>query len=94
MTVVILEDASEDLESGAQFYEACATGVGNYFVDSILSDLDSLILFAGVIQSTLDFIGCCRGDSHLASTMKWKAMWPTFMPFWIFGATLSGFGNV
>ncbi len=48
MTVVILEDAAEDLESGAQFYESCATGVGDYFLDSILSDLDSLILFAGV----------------------------------------------
>ena len=43
MTVVILE-AAEDLESGAQFYESCATGVGDYFLDSILSDLDSLIL--------------------------------------------------
>jgi hypothetical protein len=31
MTVVILEDAAEDLESGAQFYESCATGVGDYF---------------------------------------------------------------
>ena len=48
MTIVILEDAAEDLESGAQFYESCATGVGDYFLDSILSDLDSLVLFAGV----------------------------------------------
>ena len=47
MNVVILEDAGEDLESGAQFYESCATGVGDYFVDSILSDLNSLVLFAG-----------------------------------------------
>jgi hypothetical protein len=48
MTVVILEEAAEDLESGAQFYQSCATGVGDYFLDSILSDLDSLVLFAGV----------------------------------------------
>ena len=48
MRVVILEDAAEDLESGAQFYELCTTGVGDYFLDSILSDLDSLVLFAGV----------------------------------------------
>jgi hypothetical protein len=48
MTVVILEDAAEDLESGAQFYESCATGIGDYFIDSIFSDLDSLILLAGV----------------------------------------------
>ena len=37
MTVVILDDAAEDLELGAQFYESCATGVGDYFLDSILS---------------------------------------------------------
>jgi hypothetical protein len=48
MTVVILEDAAEDLESDARFYESCATGVGDYFLDSIRSDLDSLVLFAGV----------------------------------------------
>lgn len=48
MNVVILEDAAKDLESGAQFYESCETGVGDYFLDSLLSDLDSLILFAGV----------------------------------------------
>ena len=48
MNVVILEDAGEDLESGAQFYESCAIGVGDYFLDSILSDHDSLVLFAGV----------------------------------------------
>ena len=48
MTVVILDDAAEDMEAGARFYESCATGVGDYFLDSILSDLDSLILFAGV----------------------------------------------
>lgn len=94
MTVVILEDASEDLESGAQFYEACATGVGNYFVDSILSDLDSLILFAGAHPIYSGFHRMLSRRFHLASTMRWRATWPTFMPFWICGATLSGFGNV
>ena len=28
MTVVILEDAAEDLEFGAQFYQSCATDIG------------------------------------------------------------------
>src|SRR5215216_4428965 len=94
MTVVILEDAAEDLESGAQFYESCATGVGDYFLDSILSDLDSLILLPAFIQSTLDSIGCCRSDSHSASIMSWKTTWSTFMPFWLCAAIRSGFGNV
>ena len=31
MNVVILEDAAGDLEAGAQFYESCETGVGDYF---------------------------------------------------------------
>jgi hypothetical protein len=72
MTIVILEDAEEDLESGAQFYESCATGVGDYFLDSILSDLDSLVLFAGVHPSTLDFFECCRSVSCSVSIMSWK----------------------
>ena len=44
-----------NLESGAQFYESCATGVGDYFLDSLLSDLDSLVLFAGVHPSYFGF---------------------------------------
>ena len=48
MTVVILEHAAEDLESSAQFCESCVSGVGDQFLDSILSDLDSPILFGRV----------------------------------------------
>jgi hypothetical protein len=55
MNVVILDDAAEDLESGARFYESCAIGVGDYFLDSILSDLDSLVLFAGVYPIHFQF---------------------------------------
>ena len=48
MTVVILEDAAEDMDSGRQFYESREPGIGDYFVESILSDLNSLILYAGI----------------------------------------------
>ena len=48
MRVVVLEDAANDLESAARFYESCAAGVGDYFFDSVLSDLDSLVLFGGI----------------------------------------------
>jgi hypothetical protein len=70
MTVVILEDAAEDLESGAQFYESCATGVGDYFLDSILSDLTLWFFLPAFIQSTLDSIECCRNDSHSAFILR------------------------
>jgi len=48
MTVVILEDAADDMESGRRFYESREFGIGDYFIESILSDLDSLVLFGGV----------------------------------------------
>lgn len=47
MTVVVLEDAAEDMAAGRRFYELRESGVGDYFVESILSDLDSLVLYAG-----------------------------------------------
>ena len=47
MTVVILEDAADDMESGRRFYESRELGIGDYFVESILSDLDSLVLYGG-----------------------------------------------
>jgi hypothetical protein len=48
MTVVVLEDAAADLEAGRRFYESREPGVGDYFVESRLSDLDSLVLYAGI----------------------------------------------
>jgi len=48
MTVVILEDAAEDIELGEQFYESREPGIGDYFIRSILSDLGSLVLYAGI----------------------------------------------
>ena len=48
MTVVILEDAAEDIESGRHFYETRKAAIGDYFVESILSDLGSLVLHAGI----------------------------------------------
>jgi hypothetical protein len=50
VTVVILEDAAEDLELGRDFYESRESGIGDYFIESVLSDLDSLVLYAGIPQ--------------------------------------------
>lgn len=48
MTVVVLEDAAVDLEAGRRFYESRERGVGDYFVESLLSDLESLVLYADI----------------------------------------------
>ena len=94
MTVVILEDAAEDLETGAQFYESCATGVGNYFLDSILSDLDSLILFVGIHPVYFGFHRMLSKRFPFGIYYEVETTWRTFMPFWICGAIRSGFGHV
>ncbi len=48
MRIVISQTAHDDLLSGHHFYERQATGVGDYFLDSLCSDIDALILYAGL----------------------------------------------
>ncbi|TVR54483.1 MAG: type II toxin-antitoxin system RelE/ParE family toxin [Spirochaetaceae bacterium] len=48
MTLKILESAVEDLERGRRFYARHGQGVGVYFLDSLFSDIDSLLLYAGI----------------------------------------------
>lgn len=46
--VIVLEEASEDLEAGRSFYDEREAGVGRYFSDCLTSDLESLRLYAGI----------------------------------------------
>lgn len=48
MKIVILPSARDDLEHGFQFYERQGEGLGGYFLESLFSDIDSLILYAGI----------------------------------------------
>lgn len=48
MKIRVLGAASRDIVDGYRFYEAQAEGIGEYFLDSIFSDIDSLALTAGV----------------------------------------------
>ena len=48
MKIEILDDAKEDLIAGYHFYEEQASGLGSYFLDSLFSDIDSLLLYAGI----------------------------------------------
>ncbi|MGE4403622.1 MAG: type II toxin-antitoxin system RelE/ParE family toxin, partial [Desulfobulbus sp.] len=44
----VLAEATEDLADGYRFYERQATGLGEYFLDSLWSDIQSLRLYGGV----------------------------------------------
>jgi hypothetical protein len=51
----ILTSAYEDLADGRRFYEMQAQGVGEYFLDSLFSDIDSLALYAGIHRKVFGF---------------------------------------
>ena len=48
MKVQILDEARQDLVDGFRFYEMQAAGLGDYFLDCIFSDIDSLQIYAGI----------------------------------------------
>lgn len=48
MKIRILDSASQDLEDGFHFYERQESGLGDYFIDSLFSDIDSLRIYAGI----------------------------------------------
>ena len=50
MKLKILPAANEDLINGYHFYEPQSPGLGSYFLDSLFSDIDSLLIFHGIHQ--------------------------------------------
>jgi hypothetical protein len=55
MRVRILTSALADLTSGRAFYEAQGEGWGEYFFDSVFSDIDSLALYGGIHRKALGY---------------------------------------
>ena len=48
MRIEILGEAQQDLTDGFRFYENQRAGLGDYFLDSLYADIDSLRLYAGI----------------------------------------------
>jgi len=48
MKIKILKEAEEDIAIGMSFYESQKDGLGKYFLDSIVSDIESLHIYAGI----------------------------------------------
>ena len=48
MKIKILSSAVEDMYLGRVFYEKQGDGLGEYFFDTLFSDIDSLALYAGI----------------------------------------------
>jgi len=48
MTLKVLRKAREDLRLGIQFYNRQEQGLGSYFYDSLISDIESLRIYVGI----------------------------------------------
>ncbi len=53
--VIALRQVNDDLSEGKKFYDFNEIGIGDYFYDSILSDIESLKLYAGIHRKQLGF---------------------------------------
>ena len=51
--IVAIEEVKSDIDSGEEFYETQSDGIGSYFRDCIISDIESLRLYAGIHQKHL-----------------------------------------
>jgi hypothetical protein len=48
MRIDLHDSAEKDLLNGYDFYERQSKGLGDYFLESLFSDIDSLYLYAGI----------------------------------------------
>ncbi|MFZ4778410.1 MAG: type II toxin-antitoxin system RelE/ParE family toxin [Terrimicrobiaceae bacterium] len=53
--IAVLDEAAEDIERGRDFYDMQESGVGDYFADSIVADIECLGLFHGIHSKHFGF---------------------------------------
>ena len=59
MRIEILPEARDDLIAGFRFYEHQALGLGSYFRESILGDIDALAVHGGVHAKVFGYHRSC-----------------------------------
>ncbi len=74
MKLRILPSAVKDLHRSREFYARQSESLGDYFLDSLFSDIDSLELYAGVHAKPSATTGCSLSDFPLPSTTRWMGM--------------------
>lgn len=55
MTIIISDSAERDLLDGHRFYDLQNSGLGDYFLNSLFSEIDSLRLFAGIHREVFGY---------------------------------------
>lgn len=63
MKIEILSIALVDIQTGQHFYEQQQERLGAYFLDSLFSDIDALLQYAGIHQQFSVFTARFRNGS-------------------------------
>ena len=91
MNLRILESGLNDLAEGRDFYEQQGEGLGGYFLDSLFSDVDSLILYAGIHRKIFGFHRLCPSGSRMRFTINLKTTRLSSIACWICARTRAKF---
>jgi hypothetical protein len=94
MKVRVLRWAFEDLAAGRRFYDRQEAGVGQYFFDSLFSEIDSLVLYAGIHRIQFGYHRMlARRFPYVVYYRILKGEAVVFR-FWIAAATRNGSGRL
>ena len=53
--IITLDEVADDLNNGKAFYDRLSPGLGDYFWDSLMADIESLYLYAGIHNKKLGY---------------------------------------
>jgi hypothetical protein len=91
--IEILDEALDDLDGGFHFYENQEIGLGSYFLDCLFSDIDSLVLFAGIHQVVHGYQRSLSKRFPFAIYYNMDGELIRYMPYWTVVGTHPGSEN-
>ena len=72
----LLSNAETDLELAADFYESQSEGLGEYFLTSLISDIESLKLYAGIHETRHGFFSSGTASEKAHFKCGLPILWP------------------
>lgn len=88
--IVDLEEATEDIERGHEFYELQEIGIGPYLKTPSCPISRVWCFFMEFTPYILDSIACCPRDFLSESTTAKRLCTQRFLQFWIFAGIRFG----
>lgn len=83
MRIEVLTQAKEDLFDGYLFYERQQAGIGDYFLDSLSADIESLLLHHGYHRQFFGFHRMIARVFPFFIYYPFQAIRFMSMPWWI-----------